>query len=204
MCVGFDPISYVEAKKKVTWKDVKLRLQLEGAYIKPYDQDADGYIDPDKVNQLLFQNIATNVIPISDNTYSLGSATNRWKYLHISSQIVLGDGSTLTSLAPIDATVSVANSEVSLFNLTDVGVYSGWILLPAVDATWTVRMYLNSETTPWDEISVTTTSTSSFNDRVIYVNRLTVDGSIVTNIKITIVSNQSTAYNVTARLLQLR
>ena len=45
----FDPISYVLAKKKVGWSEVKSKLQTEGAVNVTYDTDLDGSIDTTKL-----------------------------------------------------------------------------------------------------------------------------------------------------------
>lgn len=144
-----------------------------------------------------------NFKPYTDNSWLLGTSTKRWKGLYLSGPITFGDGSTLSSVAAVDASASVANTETTLYTLSTQGVYGGWILLPAVNATWTIRLYVNSETTPWDEITVTTTSTSGLNERLVRIDRVVVDGSIVTQITITVVSNSTTANTVTARILQM-
>lgn len=75
--MGFDPVAYVLAKKKLSWTEAKEKLESEGAKNKQYDINTDGRID-----RILINKPVTNPInsPL-DITFSLKYAGYRpWIY----------------------------------------------------------------------------------------------------------------------------
>lgn len=113
--------------------------------------------------------------------------------------VKLFDGSAnriLPKVVPVTGSVNVTTTETDLLNRNIPALYSGSIILPAISATWTLRLYLSGQTTPWDSISITTSTTSTLNDRTATLSPTLVDGTNVTSIRVTAVQNTTTAGTV--------
>ena len=163
-----------------------------------------------KIHKLV---VGDDPVLINGNSITLPSLTSNptlsagkiWFRGDLKNIVFSPDGSKAISLGGMDiitVSANIANVETTLLDTNIKGVYGGWVLLPAVSATWTVKMYVNGVL--YDQVSITTSTTSGLADRLVNVARVAVDGGIITSLKITALSNITTAYQVNAVFYAIR
>lgn len=119
--MGFDPISYIRAKKAMTWTDVRAKLESEGAKNVQYDSDLDGKIEADvKGYAIKYDSDLDAVVDLAGTV--LPSLVPR-----------VSPFTPLAKLKLYNASYSVANGTpgsagVEVVNVTGTGYLLGWWL----------------------------------------------------------------------------